>query len=133
MESIKIKAKMMWPFLDKVNEMSGAYQVDLVDLSEKAIKAIEEMGMVVKFKEGKGPFITCKSQRPIHAFDEGGSKLEGRTIGNDSEAVVVLGYYDWTFKGKKGRSPSIKKLVVTKVVEYAGAGASVDEEDDDIL
>lgn len=132
MESVKIKAKMMWPFLDKVNEMSGTYQVDLVDLSDKAIKAIEEMGIVVKHKEGKGSFITCKSQRPIHAYDEGGSRLEGVNIGNESEAVVVLGFYDWTFKGKKGRSPSIKKLVVTKVVEYAGAGA-IDEEDDDIL
>lgn len=130
MEQIKVKAKLMWAFLDKVNEMSGKYQVDLVGLSDAAIKQIEEMGIVVKHKEGKGPFITCKSQRPIHAYDDGGTKLEGVSIGNDSEAVVVLGFYDWTFKGKKGRSPSIKKLVVTNLVEYAGAGV---EDDDDIL
>lgn len=132
METIKIKANLMWAFLDRVNDMSGKYQVDLTNLSEKAIKAIEEMGVVVKYKEGKGPFITCTSQRPIHAYDDGGAKLEDVNVGNDSEAVVVLGYYDWQFKGKKGRSPSIKKLVVTKLVEYAGAGVDVDE-DDDIL
>ena len=46
-EAVKIKADIMWAYLTKPNEMSGKYQVDLCNLSEKASEALESMGIDV--------------------------------------------------------------------------------------
>jgi len=47
-EAVKIKADIMWAYLDKPNDMSGKYQVDLCNLSDKAAGALEELGLEVK-------------------------------------------------------------------------------------
>jgi hypothetical protein len=44
----------------------------------------------------------------------------------------LVGSYDWTYKNKKGVSPSLIKLVITDLVEYAGAGG-IDADDEDVL
>lgn len=134
---IKIKADIMWAFLDRQNDMSNAYQVDLCNLSEKAVKALTAMGVAVRTKEGKGSFITCKSQRPIRAYDDGGSEIEGSVVGNGSESVALVDTYNWQFKGKKGTSPTLKRLVITNLKVYEGGSAGGDEavaiDDDDTL
>jgi hypothetical protein len=130
MNQVKIKANVMWAFLNKPNEMSGKYQVDLCDLSDKAVEGLEGIGLEVKFKEGKGNYITCKSQRPIYAYDDGGTEIGERLVGNGSEAVCVISTYDWTFKAKKGKSPSLKKMVITDLKEYQ---EGVVEEDEDFI
>ena len=128
-EAVKVKAEVMWAFLNKPNEMSGKYQVDLCNLSEKAVDALEGLGIEVKTKEGKGRYITCKSQRPITAYDDGGTLLEGDILGNGSKAAAVITPYEWAFKGKKGVSPSLRKMVVTELVAYTGGGVDIDEDD----
>jgi len=40
--------------------------------------------------------------------------------------------YSWTYKNKKGVSPSLKKLVITDLVEYASA-TGIDADDEDVL
>ena len=51
-------------------------------------------------------------------------------IGNGSKAKALVSSYSWTYKNKKGVSPSLKKLVVTELVEYSAAsGISADDED----
>ena len=45
-------------------------------------------------------------------------------VGNGSKAKVVLSHYDWTFKGKKGRSPSIFKLIITDLEVYEATSIS---------
>jgi hypothetical protein len=100
---VRIEATLMWPFLDKPNDMSGKYQVDLTNLSEKAVRALEDMGITVRNKEGNG-----------------------------TKAVCVLGAYSWTFKNKKGVSPSLKKLVITDLVTYNSA-PKMEEEEEDVL
>lgn len=132
-DQIKIRATVMWAFLDKPNEMSGKFQVDLCELSDKAVQGLEALGIEVKSKEGKGSYITCKSQRPIFAFDDGGSQLNGTIVGNGSKAACLVNTYDWTFKGKKGVGAGIQKLVITDLKEYEGVGAGMDFEEDDIL
>ena len=132
MESVKIKATLMWAFLNRKNEKSDRYQVDLTHLSDKAAQALESMGLTVNSKSEKGNYVTCKSIHPLLAFDDGGALLEGDNIGNGSEAVCVVSTYPWDFGNKKGLSPSLKKLVITKLVEYKPAVAD-DSEDDDIL
>ena len=128
-EAVKVKAEVMWAFLNKPNEMSGKFQVDLCNLSDKAVGALEEMGIEVKTKEGKGAYVTCKSTRPIAAYDDGGSLLEGEILGNGSKAAAIITPYEWSFKGKKGVSPSLRKMVITELVPYVGGGGTFDEDD----
>jgi len=127
---VKIKADVMWAFLDKKNEMSNAYQVDLCNLSESAANAIEGMGIEVKEKEGKGMFITCKSQRPIRAFDSEGEEITHVKVGNGSKAVALITPYEWTFKNRTGVSASLKKIVVTDLVEYDNNSLALATADD---
>jgi len=129
-EAVQVKAEVMWAFLNKPNEMSGKFQVDLCNLSDKAVGALEEMGIEVKTKEGKGAYVTCKSTRPIAAYDDVGSLLEGDILGNGSNAAAIITPYEWSFKGKKGVSPSLRKMVITELVPYTGGGGGAFDEDD---
>jgi hypothetical protein len=130
--AIKLKADVMWAFLNKQNEMSQRYQVDLCNLSDKAVQALEQAGIEVKNKDGKGYYITCKSKRPMAAYDDGGTPLEGDILGNGSKAAAIVEPYSWSWKGKQGVSPSLRRLVITELVPYTGGGA-VALADDDLL
>lgn len=132
-DAIKVKADIMWAYLNKPNDMSGKYQVDLCNLSEKATQALEGLGIEVKNKEGKGNFITCKSTRPILAFDDGGATIDGTIIGNGSKAVALIGFFEWMYQKKKGVSPALRKLVITDLVQYSGASAEELVAEDDLL
>jgi hypothetical protein len=44
----------------------------------------------------------------------------------------MIGSYAWTYKNKKGISPSLAKLVVTDLVAYAGGG-DISADDEDVL
>jgi hypothetical protein len=130
---VKFRAEVMWCFHNKPNEMSGKYQMDLCNLSENAVDAIKSLGLEVRTRQDKpekGFFITAKSNNPISVFDAKGVDLSNVAIGNGSKVVVVLSSYDWTWKNKKGRSASIKKLVVEELQAYDGGES---EDDDDVL
>lgn len=130
-ESVKVGGSVMWACTNKPNEMSGKYQFDLCNLSKAACTALENLGISVKEKEDKpeiGAYITLKSSRPIRMYNPDGSIIED-DIGNGSKAQVVVGYYDWTFKGKKGRSPSQNKVVITELKIYSPEGSEENEDD----
>ena len=132
-ESLKIKCDIYWAQLKKMNEMSGAYQVNLCNISDAAAKALEEMGITVNFdgekKPEMGKYITCKSKnRPMKAYDVDGEEIDAE-IGNGSKAKALVTPYSWTYKNKKGISPSLKKLVITELVEYGEGALSADDED----
>ena len=135
-KAIKIKADVFWCQHDKVNDMSGKFQLNLCNLSDAAVAAFEDMGISVQIGEDKkadmGKYITCKSEKPIRVYDTDGDELAaGVQIGNGSKAKALVGSYDWTYKNKKGVSPALRKLVITDLVEYAAAGGNLD--DDDVL
>jgi len=154
MSRVKVKAKIMWASTDAHNPMSNKFQIDLCDLSDKAVQAIEDMGITVNQKDGQGYFITCKSSKyPIVTYDADGQQLTGFPlkedgspspqsikIGNGSECVALIEPYTWKYMNKEGISPSAKKIVVTELVKYGGNDdtsvddlLSVDEEEDEIL
>ena len=135
-KKLKIKCDIYWAQLNKMNEMSGAYQVNLCNLSDAAAEALEEMGLSVnqdsEKKADMGKYITCKSKnKPMKAFDVDGDEIT-EDIGNGSKAKALVGTYDWTYKNKKGISPSLIKLVVTDLVEYSGGGG-ISADDEDVL
>lgn len=129
---IKIKCDVYWAQLNKVNEMSGKYQVNLCNLSDAAVSALEELGIsVLEDKEKKadmGRYITCKSEKPMKAYDVDGDEIT-ENIGNGSKAKALIGSYSWTYKNKKGVSPSLSKLVVTDLIEYSAEALAADDED----
>ncbi len=135
-KKLKIKCDIYWAQLSKMNEMSGAYQVNLCNLSDAAAEALEEMGLSVnqdsEKKADMGKYITCKSKnKPMKAFDVDGDEIT-EDIGNGSKAKALVGTYSWTYKTKKGVSASLIKLVVTDLVEYEGGGG-ISADDEDVL
>jgi len=124
----------MYASLTKVNDRFNAdnpkYEVSLAGLSEAAKAALEEKGVKVYTREDMGHKITCKSTHVIKAYDTEGNELDGDTIGNNSEAVAMIGFYS----NKYGTFPQLSRLVITKLVEYSPnlVGAGVDD-DLDIL
>jgi hypothetical protein len=134
-DKLKLKADVYWASLNRKNEMADAYTVDLCNLSDKAVAALEEMGISVQENAEKKPeqgrYITCKSQRPIKAFDTDNEEIV-EDVGNGSKAICMIGSYAWTYKNKKGVSPSLAKLVITDLVEYA-SGGNISADDEDVL
>jgi len=134
MEQAKLKdVTVMWAFFQKVNDMSGKYQVDLCNLTPEHIEALDSLGVPANSspkRPEKGFFITCKSTRPMTALGQDGAILN-KIIGNGSKANVLIAAYDWTFKGKKGKSPSLAKMVVTDLKDMEGGEDGSD--DDDLL
>lgn len=127
---VVINAQAFWANLQTMNELSGKYQVDLGQLSDAAVEALESQGISVRNKDDeRGNFITVKSRNAIKAYDTHGEEV-GALVGNGSGVKAVIGYYDWTFQSKKGRSPSLLKMVVTDLAVYnpEGNAPSVDLE-----
>ena len=135
MDRVKIKADIMWAYLDRMNDMSNKYQVDLCNLSDAAVSALEGMGINVAQKEGKGYYVTCKSKNEIRAYGSDGDEIAGGTVGNGSKAIALIEPYSWTWKNKEGVSASLKKLVITDLVKYEAdvEQVAIQEDDDEIL
>ena len=98
--------------------------MQLGNLSDKAIEAIEEMGIAPSNKgDDRGFFITMKSNNPMRLTDADGVEIpEDVLISNGSEAIAVVGYYDWSVG--TGRSPSMIKMKVTNLIEYTDNAVS---------
>ena len=123
---IVVATTYFWAQTNQLNDMSGKYQVNLGKLSDRAVAALEANGIEVKNKgDDQGNFITVKSANPIKAFDADGLPVVAN-IGNGSEGRAAIGFYDWTYKNKSGRSPSLNKMVVDKLVEF-GDAANIDD------
>lgn len=128
LKPIKVKADIMWASTQEPNSESGKYQVDLCNLSEKAIQALEDMGIPVRNKnDDKGFFITAKSANyPIPVVDEEGNKISAK-IGNGSKGVALIKPYAYNYKGKRGVGAGINNLIVTDLIEYHGSKTEAED------
>jgi hypothetical protein len=133
LKKLKVQAEVMWAFLDKPNELSGKYQVDLCNLSKDAAKALTEMGVSVRKREDqpeKGFFVTAKSSNyPIKTVDMDGNVINGIKVANGSKAVALLAPYEYTYQKKKGVAVGIDKLIITDLKIYE-SDVEVDETED---
>jgi hypothetical protein len=129
---VTVKATVMWCNHNKVNEMSSKYQLELTNLSDNAVKALEGIGLEVRKREDKpekGFYITCKSVRQMDKiFDKTGASLIDVAIGNGSTGTAIVGTYDWSFKNKKGLSASLIKMTIDNLVAYDAEDTPVTEE-----
>ena len=149
--AVKINSTIMWAHLAKKDtsfnpEETAKFQVDLCYLSEAAVSKLQELGVNVREKEGKGNFITCKSNYIINAYDTDGNTLVGSDrdsglplvgnvkVGNGSTATATLATYNYTTPaGQKGTNATIKRLCVTDLIEYESADTSAEDADMEAL
>ena len=126
-QPLTLKGTLYWVERNKLNKFSDKYQIVLGNLSEKAVSALDDMGIAAANKgDEKDYFITMKSKNPMRVTDDQGVEYDSDVmIANGSEAVCVVGYYDWSVG--TGRSPSMIKCKVTKMIEYVDD--TVDEAD----
>jgi hypothetical protein len=136
-KSVAVQADIFWACTQTPNPTSDKeqYTVNLSNLSDKAKAALEELGITVRSnsekREAEGNYITCKSNYKIDAYDEKGEVIPAdKKIGNGSKATAIVSSYEWNYRGKKGVSPSLKKLTITNLIEYKGSNV---EELDDVL
>lgn len=117
---IKIEAEVQWAFFTTKNEMSGKYQVDLTNLSTGAVEALQSAGLEPRQREDKpekGWFITAKSNYEIEPLTKSGEKIT-EAVGNGSKAIAIIKPYEWSWKNKKGVSPSLMKITITDLKVY---------------
>ena len=134
-QSIKLNAKVMWSFHNKPNNLSEKYQIDLCELSDAAVEALQkDLGVEARNKgDERGYYITCKSNNKYRAFHPDGKEVlivdrtpldeeddpqMGVTVANGSKAKCLVSFYDWEYMKKKGRSPTLRRMVISDLVEY---------------
>ena len=129
---VVVACELHWPFLNKPNDMSGKYQVDIGKLSSKAVDALSAMSIQVNNKgDARGNYVTVKSNNPIIPAFSGIDAVDSSLIGNGTKANAAIKPYGWDFKGKTGISPSLAKLLITEVAVYDkdgdGGGINMDD------
>ena len=134
LKPVKVSGQLFWnkyltEFNTHFNEDNDKYECTLCHLSEAAKAALEELGIKVKHKPEQGNYIVAKSKFPFEPVDENGNKLDPATFGNGTNAFALVTSYRHKMSAKFGAAPSVKRLVVTKVVPYEGSAKEETEED----
>lgn len=128
-----VDVTLYWPFLYERNNLSNKFQVDISGLSDAQVEKLEDLGLTVRNKgDERDNFLTAKSSKfEIKPYDKNGTELKGVTVGNGSKATILFDTFSWKNPaGKSGVSMSIKRLVITDLVEYAKEG---DAEEEDVI
>ena len=149
LKPVKVSGQLFWnkyltEFNTHFNEDNTKYECTLCHLSEAAKAKLEELGIVVKYKPEQGNYIVAKSKFKFEPLNEDGTAIQPRIVkkaekedeedqitydfGNGTQAFALVSSYRHKMSAKFGASPSIKKLVVTKVVRYEAG-----DEEDEIL
>jgi hypothetical protein len=137
---VKVQGKLFWnqymtEFNTHFNADNNKYECTLGNLSDAAVEALKSLGVNVKNKPEQGNYIVAKSKYTFDPVDEDGNKLDAKEFGNGTEAIAIVGSYRHKLSAKFGAAPSIKKLIITKVVKYDpdAAKTATTAAEDDIL
>ena len=138
LKPVKVAGQLYWnkymtEFNTHFNEDNVKYECTLCHLSDAAVEKLTELGIKVKNKPEQGNYIVAKSKYLFEPIDEDGNKMDAKTFGNGTNAVALVTSYRHKMSGKFGAAPSIKRLIVTKVVPYEGAAEAVQEDEEEVL
>jgi hypothetical protein len=97
-------------------------------LSDKAASALDDIGVKVKEKDIMGKFIVGKSKFVFEPVFEDGTPVPIEKIGNGTKVYALVSSYRHKMSAKFGAAPSIRKIVVTELVEYDNNDDGVDVE-----
>ena len=132
-ETAIISGKAFWTKLNRKDEYSDKYQLDVGDLSEKSKEVLTSHGVKLKNKnDDRGEFITARTQYIVPVMDSDKKVIDKDTlIGNGSSVRVKVDFNKThPFVEKYGTSMYLKKVQVTELVEY---GKDDFDDDDDLI
>ena len=132
-ETAIISGKAYWTKLNRKDEYSDKYQLDIGDLSDKSKEVLTSHGVKLKNKnDDRGEFITARTQYLIPVIDSDKKTIDRDTlIGNGSSVRVKVDFNkNHPFAEKYGTSMYLKKVQVTELVEY---GRDEFDDDDDMV
>ncbi len=118
----------MYNLNTKFDADNKKYACTLGKLSDAACQALEELGIKIKDKEVPGKHIVGKSLYKFELVDKDGNQIPVERVGNGTKVVALISAYRHKMSSKFGAAASIKKLIVTELVEY-NPERSVEEED----
>ena len=132
-ETAIISGKAFWTKLNRKDEYSDKYQLDVGDLSEKSKEVLTSHGVKLKNKnDDRGEFITARTQYLVPVIDSDKKVIDSDTlIGNGSSVRVKIDFNKThPFVEKYGTYMYLKKVQVTELVEY---GRDDFDDDDDLI
>ena len=132
-ETAIISGKAFWTKLNRKDEYSDKYQMDIGDLSDKSKEVLTSHGVKLKNKnDDRGEFITARTQYLVPVIDSNKKVIDSDTlIGNGSSVRVKIDFNKThPFVEKYGTSMYLKKVQVTELVEY---GKDDFDDDDDLV
>lgn len=132
---VKVAGQLFWAnwmkeYNTKFNEDNAKYECTIGALSDKAVVALEELGIKIKEKDIMGKYIVGKSKFVFEPVDEEGRPVDISKIGNGTKVVAIIGSYKHKMSAKYGNAPSIVKIIVTELKVYEPEVALVEEEED---
>lgn len=125
----------MYPALARQNRMTGKYSMDITQLDDETVKALEEEGVNVKESDDKGRWILVKSDYKPKVKDTKGNDVPDEVIqkiGNGSKVSIPLKVYMTEYKKKKYYKVSLGTVFLRKLEEFQLA-PDFDDEDDDFV
>ena len=131
-QTVVVKGKAYWTKLNVKDEMSGKYQMDIGNLSDEAVKALESHGVQPKNKEDEREwFVTARTKYTVPVINSDKEEMNGTLIGNGSEVKVKIGFNkDHPMVSQYGTSMYLNKVMVTNLVTYE-RDTDFDEEGDE--
>lgn len=126
-----LNCKCKWAKLITPDEMSAAWQIDLYP-DQATLEQLKAEGIEPKLDDDGQPYVTAKRGTSFKTGAKAGTRrdppmvVDGRKqpfnklIGNGSIVNAIVGPYDWTFSGKKGRALGLEAVQVVTLVEYTG-------------
>jgi hypothetical protein len=109
----------MSEFNTHFNPDNTRYECTVGDISDKAQQAMkDELQVKPKNKEQIGNFFVGKSKNTFKVVDEDGNVIPTSKLGTGTEVIVWVDSYEHRMSKAHGLAPSIKKVIVTKLVEF---------------
>ena len=144
-ESVVVACDLAWAFLNRKNELSDKYTVDLCNLNEDDVAALSKIGLKMRIrkedhaklaereKEGKpvydrGTYISVKSAGKFfkvwNTNEEELSEEDIGEIGNGTKALVRVSCVLGKNSAKYGPMAGLGDIVITDLVRYSADGIS---------
>ena len=130
-ENLIVRGKAHWAKLNRVDQMSNKYQMDIGSLSAGMIEKLKLHNVKIKNKgDDRGDFVTARSQFEVVLWDKNNQAMDLKTnIGNGSDVKVRVTFNkNHPMVEEKGTAMYLQKVKVLNLVEYVD---DFDDDDDD--
>ena len=120
-ETAIISGKAFWTKLNRKDEFSDKYQMDIGNLSEESKELLTTNGVIFKNKnDDRGEFVTARTRYDVPVMNSDKEPMERSTlIGNGSSVRVKVAFNkNHAFVDKYGTSLYLNKVQVIDLVEY---------------